>query len=198
MFKGKAGPAVSYASIMLSALEIGINFWWTLEQYLKCSLIIRLWKRCWFRLQLLSSPSSTPSRCFICLRFSLFHTRTNSLTHTDPEQSSHLIAFPFFLLGDLWLGECWRQAITMSCLNSSARQSVRGDCGDIRKALLPRHCPSYTSVNPTLAAFSRTGLFLVHVTLNPWSYCRFVVLPTECGALFHQQSVCVYSTNQSL
>ena len=68
-------------------------------------------------------PLSLPS---LSLSLSLTH------THTQRKPSSHLIAFPFFLRRDLWLGECWRQAITMSCLNSSVRQSGRGGRGDIR------------------------------------------------------------------
>lgn len=68
----------------------------------------------------------------IFLFFSLSHTNTHTHTH------SQLIAFPFFLQRDLWLGECWRQAITMSCLNSSVRQSGRGGSGDIRRPLLRR------------------------------------------------------------
>lgn len=67
---------------------------------------------------------------FPSLPLSLSHAHTHS--HTQRKPSSHLIAFPFFLRRDLWLGECWRQAITMSCLNSSVRQSGRGGSGDIR------------------------------------------------------------------
>lgn len=67
---------------------------------------------------------------FPSLPLSLSHAHTHS--HTQRKPSSHLIAFPFFLRRDLWLGECWRQAITMSCLNSSVRQSGLGGSGDIR------------------------------------------------------------------
>lgn len=61
-----------------------------------------------------------------------------SRTHTHTHTSSQLIAFPFFLQRDLWLGECWRQTITMSRLNSSVRQSGRGGSGDIRWPVLRR------------------------------------------------------------
>lgn len=76
----------------------------------------------------------------VSLFFLFFCFYTHSHTHSHRKPSSHLIAFPFFLRRDLWLGECWRQAITMSCLNSSVRQSGRGGSGDIRGPL-PRHTP---------------------------------------------------------
>lgn len=80
------------------------------------------------------------SYCLASLPISLFFFLSSTRQLTPSEKpSSHPIAFPFFLPRDLWLGECWRQAITMSCLNSSVRQSGRGGGGDIRGAFCRRH-----------------------------------------------------------
>lgn len=96
--------------------------------------------------------------CLVSLCISFFF----SFTHTP---SSHLIAFPFFLQRDLWLGECWRQAITMSCLNSSVRQSGRGGSSYIHRPLLQHTLLLHASLahvnpapvaarSPTLPCFS--------------------------------------------
>ena len=65
----------------------------------------------------------------ICACVFLFHTISH--THSLPltQKHSHLFppdCFPIFLWGDLWSGRCWRQAITMSSLNSSLSQSGEG------------------------------------------------------------------------
>lgn len=87
----------------------------------------------------------TLSHYLVSLRIPLFLSFTHQHTHTHSH--SQLIAFPFFLQRDLWWGECWRQAITMSCLNSSVRQSGRGGSGDIRRPF-PATRPPLTCFPP--------------------------------------------------
>lgn len=128
--------------------------------------------------------------------FSLFHTPTHTHSH------SQLFAFPFFLQRDLWWGECWRQAITMSCLNSSVRQSGRGGSGDIRRPFPatrpPLTClpppPALAHVNPAaVAARSPTRpSFHQYCGAAPFSLCLPAIrLDVKCRELN------VHSTNQS-